>query len=407
MTRLAAALLAVMPLAAAAQDAPSCGGIGVVGAWLGGSEAASDPGRAGGPLDAEGTVPIAGHLVRLFALDRPAELRVEVAAPEGGDPYFAVLDESGAEVLADDDSGGGFAARAEAELGPGRYCIAARAYGSGLTGVALRVGLTGHPALTAGVDAPPAPAAQGGGCGAADVARIGDGLTAGTLAGAGVALGGSAAAAPGRAFSLAERTALTITAVSTGGDPVIRLLDASGAQLAENDDADGLDSRIDTPAPLAPGAYCVEVEDLNASDAGIVVTLTGFDAAADRRARLDAAEFAPGPSDSVPVDALGPVRGSLVHDVDASAAARWLSFEMPEGGLLVTEAIASGSLDPVVVLFDRVGRRIAENDDGPAGLDSFLATRLPAGEYLLALRLLGEGEAGTVRVLLERFVPAE
>ena len=55
----------------------------------------------------------------------------------------------------------------------------------------------------------------------------------------------------------------------------------------------------------------------------------------------------------------------------------------------------------------RLGRRVAENDDGPEGLDSFLVARLFAGSYTLALRLVDEGRPGTVRLLMERYVPAE
>lgn len=412
MTRLlATAALALLAAPAAAQDAPICGGISLVGEWLGGSPDGSDVTTAEAPFDAEGVVPIAGHMVRMFTLSAPTDIRVEVAAVPAGDPYLAVYDAAGQEVAADDDGGGDFAARAEASLEPGTYCVAARSYESGVTDVALRVGLQSQAPLTdGGAQDPAAPGSRatppaGAECGAPDVARIGDDLTVAGLAG-GLSLGGSANDVPGRAFSLAEAVPVTLTATSANGDPLIRLRDASGAQLAENDDFDGLNSRIDLTAPLAPGAYCLEVEDLNDGVDDIVVTLSAFDPAADRRTRLDRAEFAPGPGDAVAVAELGPVQSSLIHDVTASGAASWMRLTVPEGGLLVVEAIGS-EIDPVVTLFDRVGRRVGENDDGPTGLDSFLAARVLPGDYLLAIRSVDESATGPVRVLLERYVPAQ
>ena len=404
MRRLAPLALAVLPFQALAQEPPLCGGIAQVGEWLGGSEQASDPAASDAALDAEGVVPIAGHLVRMFTLAAETELRVEVAPAAEGDPFFAVVDAAGAEVAADDDSGGALAARAEVTLGPGTYCVAARSY-TGLTPVAMRIGLISHAPLTDGAaPAAPPPAAEGAGCGTPEVAVLGEDLTAAALA-AGVTLSGSASEAPGRAFTLAEALPLTITATGEAADPTIRLLDADGAQLAENDDADGLNSRIDVTTPLDPGAYCVEMGDLNDSAGPIALTLRAFDAEADRLARMDRAEMAPTPQDPVPVADLGTVDTTALRDVQATGRAQWLRFALPEGGLLVAEAIA-GDVDPTIRLFDRVGRLVGENDDGPQGLDSFLAVRVTAGEYLLAVRLVDESSTGPVRVLVERFVPA-
>ncbi|PWJ18282.1 ABC transporter substrate-binding protein [Jannaschia seohaensis] len=410
---LAATALALLAGQAQAQDGPICGGISVVGEWMGGSEAGSDIATATAPLDATGIVPIAGHLVRLFTLSQPADIRVEAQAIPAGDPYLSVYDAAGQEVAADDDSGGDFAARAEASLPAGTYCVAARSYESGVTDVAVRVGLQTHAPLTGGAASPPTmptqepvePATMGATCGSPNVAQIGTDLTTAALAG-GISLGGSSTDVPGRAFTLAEAVPLTITATSFGGDPLIRLLDATGTVLAENDDADGLNSRIDMNQALPAGAYCIEVDDLNDGVDDIAVTLTAFDPVADRLARIGRAEITPGPSDSVPVTELGAIKTSLIHDMTASGTATWLRVTMPQGGMLVTEAIGT-QVDPIVTVFDRVGRRMGENDDGPMGLDSFLALRLLPGDYLVAVRLVDETDRGPVRVLLERFVPAQ
>ncbi len=392
-------------------QAPICGGISLVGEWIGGEEAASDITDAPELFEIDGQVPIAGHLVQMFTLSAQTDVRIDVAAVPAGDPYISVYDAAGTEVASDDDSGGNFASRVETTLEPGTYCVAARSYESGLTDVTVRIG---RPEQAFGEDAPEIPytpdtlpsAATGAGCFQPDTARLGDGITAAMIAG-GAGASGTASAFPAYGFSLAEPMSLSITARSDGGDPLIRLLDADGSVIDENDDFDGLDSRIDVTQSLAAGDYCIEVEDLNGGlENRIDIALEAFDATADRLRRLNAAEFAPTPSDTVAVTDLGTVDAALLRDVAATSDASWFRFTLPEAGLVVTEALGEGS-DPTVVLFDKVGRRIAENDDGPDGLDSFLVTKLFAGEYLLAVRLVEDGGRGNVRLLMERYVPAQ
>ncbi|WGH79110.1 hypothetical protein [Jannaschia ovalis] len=387
-------------------QAPICGGISLVGEWVGGSEAASDLATAEAPFDLTGRVPIAGHLVRMFTLSERAEIRIEVAAEPAGDPYVTVFDSAGAEVGGDDDSGGDFAARAEMALAPGTYCLAARSYESGVTDVAIRVGRTEMAAMTNGGGAasalPSEPAT--GGCGTPDLARLGDGLDRAGLEG-GLSATATQGETPAWGLGLAEATALSITAISETGDPILTVRDADGELLAENDDFDGLNSRVDLERPVGPGEICLEIGDLNGSDNPITVTVSAFDPAAARRQRLDDAEIAPTPSDDVAIGELGALETVLLSDVTAGARASWFAFDLPAGGLILTEALGGG-LDPAVTLFDRAGRRIGFNDDAQDGLDSQLVSRLPAGRYILALRLVGEGE-GPVRLVMERFVPAQ
>ena len=199
---------------------------------------------------------------------------------------------------------------------------------------------------------------------------------------------------------------MTITARGDLADPRISLLDAGGAVLAENDDAGGLDSRIDTARPLPEGEYCIALDDLNASAEPIAVALRRFDPAADRAARIGTLALAPAASDDVAVTELGVLDSALTASMEAGPAARWFAFDLEAGGLLVVEAVAvDGEADPVVSLFDRVGREVAANDDGPSGLDSFLVHRALPGRYLLGVRTYDDGP-GEVRILAERYVPA-
>jgi hypothetical protein len=80
--------------------------------------------------------------------------------------------------------------------------------------------------------------------------------------------------------------------------------------------------------------------------------------------------------------------------------------EIPVAGLLLVEAVTNGMGDPVLVLFDDFGRKIAYNDDFGEGLDSQLTARVLPGTYLVGVRQLSSGQQALTRVLFERYVPA-
>ena len=403
--------------APALAQAPICGGISAVGEWVGGDEAGSDLMGPEAFFDLSGQVPIGGHMVRMFTLSQDGPLRVDVRAVPSGDPYVSIYAADGTEVAADDDGAGEFGARVQTELAAGTYSLAARSYASGITDVSVQMGrpqLFGDdpaPAAPQPTDAPtpaapqPAPGRVGAFCGEPDVAMLGGGTVDLAALRAGVAAQNSAAAAPGYGFTLTEATPLTITATSEFGDPLIRLVDAAGNLLAENDDFDGLDSRIDMTAALAPGTYCVEVDDLNSGQDPITVALAAFDPVADRARRLGAMEFAPASTDDVARTAIAL---DTVHSQDftASSTATWFDLSIPSGGLVLIDAVGTG-VDPEVRLFDRLGREVAYNDDGPDSLDSFLVHRAAPGGYVLGVRIREEGAEGNVRLVLERYVPAQ
>lgn len=389
-------------------DGPICGGISLVGQWVGGDETRSDLATADGLFQSDGQVPIAGHFVRMFALTQTSDIRADVRAVPSGDPYISIFDASGAEVGSDDDGAGHYGNRVETSLDPGTYCLAVRSYETGVTDVSVTIGRAdadfGEDPEVAGAEGEHI-SDSGPGCFAAGMPTLGDALDATSLA-TGVEATASARTYPAYGFTLAEPAAITITATSEAGDPLLRLLDESGDVLAENDDFDGLNSRIDTPEPLGAGNYCAELEDLYADGADVTVSVRAFDPAVDRKRRLDLAEISPIPSDDVVVTDLGALDGSLIRDIRMAGVAQWFSFEMPAGGLLLMEAIGNGA-DPIVTLFDRVGRKLSENDDGPDGLDSRLVERLSPGSYVIAVRLNDETVSDDIRLLLERYVPAQ
>lgn len=396
--RVLIAMLAATVGAPAMAESPICGGISLVGEWLGGEESASDLSAEGTSFTVEGTVPIAGHLVRMFTLSQPGAVRVEARAAPSGDPFATIFDAGGREVATDDDSAGDYGALIDTTLPTGSYCLAVRSYESRPTNVTVAVGPgDGEPAEIV-PDEPDTEA--GGGCFADTMATLGTLDVDGTLE-----ADATADEVPAYGFELSEPMALTITATSTDGDPSIRLLRPDGTILAENDDFDGLDSRIEVTAPMVAGGYCVEVTDLSEGDSSITVSMQRYDAAAARAGGIGRAEVAPTAADGTEVQDLGSLGTVLTAEATIDAAARWFRIDLPDGGLVVTEAAGDGA-DPVLTLFDLVGRKIGENDDGPDGLDSRLVSQLPPGGYLLAVRLVDPDAVGLVRLLLQRYVPA-
>ncbi|MEM9795568.1 MAG: hypothetical protein AAF919_03705 [Pseudomonadota bacterium] len=386
-------------------QAPDCAGIGVAGSWIGGDIATSDIASAETSFDAEVQTPLIGHLVHLFSLSETADIRIEANPLDGGDPTIALIDASGREVAANDDFGGGFGSRIETTLEPGAYCVTTRDHGGAITPVALRVGRIEHPAL--GAAAPVSNANSGpGACTLDDLPTLADGPLDAAMLAATVQAVGTVTEFPAWQFELAEAAPLTITATMENGDPLIRLRDGAGNLLEENDDADGLNARINVESDLPVGRYCLELEDVGGDDAPVTVSVTTFDPVAERRRGLDAAEFAPTAADEVTIAELGVVQTSLLHDVSGDVdEAKWVRFEMPEDGLMVIEAVGQ-NVDPRLVLFDALGRPLGENDDGPDGLDSLLAIRLRAGAHLMAVALVNSEGNGNVRLIFERFVPA-
>lgn len=404
--------------AALAQD--FCGGVSANGQWIGGDEAASDIAASPDYLEQVALILAANEHVALFSVSTPTDVRIE-AAPRGtGDPLIDLRDEAGTIILSDDDSGGGGAARAETTLEPGRYCLSMASFdGSPMTGL-VRVGRTEHAALTEGLgvtepvdpidpmDPLPFDPYAGGVCDMTQVSRYlgGGGPVDALLTAGGATDTASVDEVPFWGFTLSAPQTITVTAQNADADPVITLYDEFGGYLAENDDFDGLDSRIDMTYPLQPGSYCIAMSALNDPALPITVTVTAYDAQASAVGMYDRAEAAPPLDGSYPVTALGVLGNRLRQDVQSTDLATWYSFEVQEGGLILVEAVTNGMGDPTLTLFDDFGRQVAYNDDNGDTLDSLVTARILPGTYLVAVRQLGAGTQALTRMLFERYVPA-
>lgn len=395
------ALLTAGLLASPVAAQSVCGGMGDGGAWIGGIEAASDLSTTAGPFDTTAIAPANGQVVLVFNMSAPGDVRLEAQPADGSDSVFDLLDSNGNLILSDDDSGGGLASRGEATLTPGTYCMMAYGVQGSAATMDIRVGRAEHEALTSGTTE----VAELEACTADTPAMpLADGRLDGVMP---VTNEASASDVPYLGFEISAPTALTMTATGDDADPVLYLYDGSGTLLAENDDFDGLNSRIDMTDPLAPGYYCLGVKALSDADAPISVEVSEFDESDYLNALYSSGETSPPLDGSYPVTDLGIVETRLRQDVTLGDGFSWFQFEMFDGDLVLIDAIAVGEVDPTIVLFDDLGRQIGQNDDvGGGDLNSQIALPTQPGVYVLGVGQVGDLAGPSVRLALQRYVRA-
>ena len=391
-TALATLLLGVAS-PALAQDA--CGGLGGNGIWIGGDQAMSDISTADNYREQMALVLGGNEYVSLFSVSEPTEVRVEAEGRGSGDPIIDLLDSTGAVILSDDDSGGNAASRAETLLEAGDYCMSMRSYDGGPMTAFVRIGRVEHEALTEGISA--------GGGGEGPTGSCAEATPFGAL---GTSVSASVMDTPYWSFTLDEAMPVTITAENETADPVITLYDADENYIADNDDFDGLNSRIDLTDPLAAGTYCVEMAALSDESIPITLTIDSYDADEAMQALYARGEIAPPLDGTVPVTDLGVLQSRVRQDVRATNDVTWFSLTFEDAGLLVVEAIGGGSSDPWLVVYDDLGRTVGQNDDYGDGLDSLVMSRVQAGTYIIGVRQYDSGQ-GLIRLLAERYLRAD
>jgi len=406
----AAALMLGSALPALAQ-AGLCGGVGDAGQWLGGDEAGSDISTSAGYLEQMALVLMNNEYVGLFSVTAAGEYRLEGEPRGTGDTVIDLRDAAGNIVVSDDDSGGNAASLAQAWLEPGTYCLSMRSYdGSPLTGY-VRVGRLDHEQLTDGFPTTLPPedefiSSWPAYCDSSLVQNhMADGPVNGMLAD-GIRLSAGAAEVPFWGFTLSQDATVSITAENPSADPVITLYDGAGNWLAENDDWDGLNSRIDMTWPLTAGEYCISVGALSDTALPIDIALSAYDPMQAMIGMYERGEASPPLDGSYPVTMLGDLASRVRQDVMTSGKATWFAFNVKEGGMVVIDAVTNGMGDTVIALFDDFGRQVAYNDDANNSLDSMIAARVLPGTYTLGVWQLGGGDAQIMtRMLFERYVP--
>ena len=394
-TVLATSLLALAALPAFAQNTNLCGGIGENGQWLGGDEASSDISTSPTYIEQMALVLMRNEYVGMFTVSEDGNYRIEAQGRGGGDTVLDVRNATGEIVASDDDSGGDAASRAETFLTAGTYCASMRSFdGSPITGF-VRASRMDQEALTAGITIP------------VDNSTTGEcNLSVAQPVILGEPVANTWSVQNVYSLRLDEPTSVSITAENPDADPILTLFDTAGNWLAENDDFDGLNSRIDMAEPLPAGEYCIAVNLYGDENVPITVTAKEYDAQDILMNLYDRGEASPPMDGSHPIKPLGELQTRLREDVNVGGNAVWYSFDVFEGGLILVEAIAQGNGDPVLVMYDDLGRQVGYNDDSSGSLNSLLTVRVQPGTYLVAVRQLDNSTQGFIRMVFERYVPA-
>lgn len=401
-----------MGLPAAAQQAPGspqiCGGSAQ---WLGGDDG-QDIASSPAPLSAQAQV--TGGEGALFAFRVGAgsqALRVEASASDG-DPAIALLTEDGDVIAENDDTPVSLNSAVETTVGPGVYCVAVRSVGYGAMSATVQVSRPEQAALLsregedAGMDRIAActadTPAESLAPGALDE-RLAQGAVTAMLDGTQTGY---------YRFTLAQAMSLTLRSASPDLDPILRLYDAEGALLAENDDADGLDSRLDFASPLAAGDYCIAVAAISAQPGELTVSAERLDVGAFLRNAYRKGELNPPADGSYPIQAVDLTRTRqtvVLHD----GAAQWLGFDLDQPTVVIVNAYGGlVGADPRLVLFTASGALAGENDDADGGTDARLGpVLLEPGRYHLGVVDVGrnDGSSGPIRPIgltFDRFLRA-
>lgn len=347
--------------------------------WLGGSAEASDITAAEAPLSLSLTTSAATNPYAIFRVTGDMQaLRLE--AQSQGDPALRLETPEG-DLLAENDDAVGLDSRIEQSVGPGDYCVMLMPIGAPDMTATVALSRPEMPALLADPvdttitactpDTPAEPWADGPLEAALPVRR--------EVAG-GVAY---------LRFTLQSGTPLTLRATSEALDPTMVLFDATGAQVAANDDADGLNARLDFPAGLT-GDYCLGVAPISAGEGVIAVTAEALDRVSYLRDAWRRGELAPGRDSDFPMQDIDLTTTSetvVLHD----GSAQWLRFTLAtETALRIGAHGQLVGVAPRLALFGADGGVVAQTEplyeqtvpQGPVSLGPVV---LAPGEYRLAV----------------------
>lgn len=289
------------------------------------------------------------------------------------DPMLAIYDTEGNQLAFNDDSNGFNSALAFAPGASGDIFVEARAFSEAATG--------GYRLSVTGAALPPDDAGNG-----ADT---------------------RARATPGRAvngvieyegdvdwYRLSTRTGqrYRITLAGAGdsalGDPMLRIIDADGNEVAMNDDdGESLNSALDY-IPRANGDVFIEAR-------AYADAYTGGYALNVVAERMPTDSISANRSTRGRVSLGGSVEGNLDFPTDTD----WYRVRLTEGESYRFTLSSSGTSplgDPMVKLYDANGTEVAMDDDGGEGLNSYLEYSAPTtGTYFVEARGFGEEETGS------------
>lgn len=286
------------------------------------------------------------------------------------DPYLRVVDAAGNELAANDDDGQSLNSSLEfTPAGAGEVFVEARAYADASAG-RYTLSVTAERAPTDSISADRNTRGR---------ISIGDNVD-GALDFAGDADWYRVRLQEGQSY----RFTLDSSGESPVGDPLLRLRNAAGEEVAIDDDGgEGFNSYLEFTAP-STGNYYVEANAFSeGTTGGYTLTARAGDIPGDAN-----------------TDATLSADGDYREGVLAPAGDRdWYRINLTEGqGMRValnTSEIGGGLGDPMLALYGPDGTQLASDDDGGEGLNSWLEfSAATAGAYYLEVRGFSEDAEG-------------
>lgn len=190
------------------------------------------------------------------------------------------------------------------------------------------------------------------------------------------------------------------TADGALGDPLLRILDAEGNEIAFNDDVEGsLNSALDY-IPRANGDIFIEARAYaDAYTGGYALNVT--------TERMPTDSISANRNTRGRINLGASVNGNLDFPTDSD----WYRVRLTEGEsyrFTLTSDEATG-FDPLVRLYDAAGQEVAMDDDGGAGLNSYLEfTATTTGNYFIEARGYMEEAVGAYTLgALRGDIPAD
>lgn len=370
-----AAAEAVSAAAAAVKSATVSACAGGAAVWVGGDSAGAQLNGVAQPwmLDLRAS----GPLGRMFRLSEPATVRLETQTKNKGDPLLHLLDAAGETIAESDDAAGTYNAQIVTHLEAGDYCIVAEDMRNRMD-LTLLVGLEDHDSVLEASELACGPQTQAQDLGDKDLAAV---LAAGPFTYQ------SDASRNGYVkFKVVEGGPLSLRATAGDGiDPMMALFDASGTQIADNNDADGVNARLDFVNGLPSGSYCVGIRSAAPADGQIAFSAQVLDIDSYKRTAYERGDLAP-VDGSYPVGKLAFNRphGEIILQGNAVT---WMEFDLQDRSIVSLRTLGTPSgADTMLSLFDGTGELMVQVDDTDSSRNATIAPMvLQKGRYLVAL----------------------
>jgi hypothetical protein len=287
-----------------------------------------------------------------------------------GDPLIRLFDSAGQELAMDDDGGDGLNSYLEfTAQATGVYFVEARGFSDGATGGYTLSALEGDIPANSSTDA---------------ILSVGGDYREGMLSPAGDRDWYRVDVLEGQGLRIALNSSEAGDAL---GDPYIVLYGPDGAEVARDDDSgEGLNAWLEHQAAAA-GSLFIEARGFSDDAVGrYVISIT----AGEIGASADSADY------------LAPNSDGRTSIIGAEGDVDWFAIQLIEGRpyRFYLDGVEPGALaDPYLALYDAEGAQVAADDDGGAGLNSYITFASPTGgAYYAAASSFGD--AGTGRYAL-------